>query len=230
MQVKQVWWTSGPKAQGKVLGVKQQDQEQDHDNESSSKDRVLWKMNLTLDLSAHLQFSLPYQTTDCCTGPLRENLTKAATPSSPLSTHPSISPSPDLGVTSWSSKLQPILDHWITTATAAAGYPSAATAILTTLTSLTKALELQLQQPAMQILLVIMAAHALLHLYYIATWETQHGKHVVQMSTVKTMRDRCRRYCRSEVVWFLVGTTYDIMTHVLMLGVLMQLSPWVFRV
>jgi hypothetical protein len=118
------------------------------------------------------------------------------------------------------------LDHWISAITAAAGYPSKAPAILAVLTGLTKAIELQLQQPMMQLLLVVMAAHALLHVYYIVTWETQHGKHVVQMSTVESMRDRFRGYCRSEVVWFLVGTSYDIITHVLMLGLLLQLSPW----
>ena len=74
-------------------------------------------------------------------------------------------------------------------------------------------------------LLVLMAGHAALHLYYIAAWTSQHGKHVVQMSTVTSMQQRFRVCGRREVMWFLLGTSYDIATHLLLLALLLRCRP-----
>jgi hypothetical protein len=75
---------------------------------------------------------------------------------------------------------------------------------------------------SLRALLLLMAGHAALHLYYIVAWETKHGRHVVEMSSVQQMLDRFKKYPWLEVVWFVAGTCYDILTHVLLLAVLVQ--------
>jgi hypothetical protein len=47
------------------------------------------------------------------------------------------------------------------------------------------------QQQLLAPLLLLVAAHVALHVFYIATWHRQHARHVVQMSAVRDMRSRC---------------------------------------
>jgi hypothetical protein len=87
----------------------------------------------------------------------------------------------------------------------------------------------QASSTSLKALLLLMVGHAALHLYYIVAWETKHGRHVVEMSTVQQMLDRFKQYPWLEVVWFVAGTSYDILTHVLMLAVLVQQAQDVHR-
>jgi hypothetical protein len=71
--------------------------------------------------------------------------------------------------------------------------------------------------------LLLLAGHAALHLYYIITWSTsRHSRNVIEMSAVSSVSTRWQRFRAWEVLWFWVGTSYDILTHVVVSGLLLQ--------
>lgn len=74
-------------------------------------------------------------------------------------------------------------------------------------------------------LLLLVAGHAALHLYYISQWHAPHPSNVIEMSASKDMCSRLQRFRSWEVVWFVVGTSYDVITHVVVSGLLL-LSMW----
>lgn len=76
--------------------------------------------------------------------------------------------------------------------------------------------------PLQQLLLLFIGAHAALHLFYIASWHSAHSKNVVQMSASSSMGSRTKQFNFVEVVWFFIGTGYDILTHVIMCALLLQ--------
>jgi hypothetical protein len=71
--------------------------------------------------------------------------------------------------------------------------------------------------------LLLLAGHAALHLYYIVTWSSsRHSRNVIEMSAVSSVSSRWQRFRAWEVLWFWVGTSYDILTHVVVRGLLLQ--------
>jgi hypothetical protein len=71
--------------------------------------------------------------------------------------------------------------------------------------------------------LLLLAGHAALHLYYIATWSSsRHSRNVIEMSAVSSESSRWQRFRAWEVLWFWVGTSYDIITHVVVSGLLLR--------
>jgi hypothetical protein len=78
------------------------------------------------------------------------------------------------------------------------------------------------QSSLQQVLLLFVGAHAALHVYYIASWHTKHSRNVVSMSASSSMTSRAQQFRFWEVVWFFIGTSYDIATHVVMCGLLLQ--------
>lgn len=68
--------------------------------------------------------------------------------------------------------------------------------------------------------------HLALHLFYIALWDTQHTQHVLALSSVRSMRQRLALGLPLlEVAWFLLGTAFDIATHLLLAAALL-LQCW----
>lgn len=76
--------------------------------------------------------------------------------------------------------------------------------------------------PLQQLLLAFVAAHAALHVYYIASWHTAHSRNVVEMSASSSMKSRAQQFNNLEVLWFFIGTGYDILTHVVISYLLVQ--------
>lgn len=70
-------------------------------------------------------------------------------------------------------------------------------------------------------LLVVMLGHTLLHIYYISVWNSGHGKRVVEMSSCERFKDRLKEYNTLEAAWFILGTSYDIITHAVLLNILL---------
>lgn len=71
--------------------------------------------------------------------------------------------------------------------------------------------------------LMLLAGHAALHLYYIATWSSsRHSQNVIKMSAVSSGSSRWQGFRAWEVLWFWVGTSYDIVTHVVVSGLLLH--------
>jgi hypothetical protein len=71
--------------------------------------------------------------------------------------------------------------------------------------------------------LLLLAGHATLHLYYIATWSSsRHSRNVIEMSAVSSESSRLQRFRAWEVLWFWVGMSYDIVTHVIVNGLLLH--------
>lgn len=69
--------------------------------------------------------------------------------------------------------------------------------------------------------LVMCALHAAIHLFYIATWNTQHTERVISMSsTDASHRLTAGKYRAAELAWFVVGTGFDLATHLVMLRLL----------
>lgn len=70
------------------------------------------------------------------------------------------------------------------------------------------------------LLWVAVAAHAVLHLFYILTWHTsQHTQRVVLLSSEHAKRRRGGAYGAAELAWYFAGTSFDIATHAAVLWV-----------
>jgi len=80
-----------------------------------------------------------------------------------------------------------------------------------------------LWQLPMVLLLLLVMGHSLLHLFYVATWHQKHCRNVIEMSASSSMGSRFQKYNFTEATWFVVGTSYDIMTHVVISSLLLQI-------
>lgn len=62
--------------------------------------------------------------------------------------------------------------------------------------------------------------HALLHAYHIATWWRPWTREVIEMSAVRSLRDRRRRFPAGHVLHYAAGTAFDIGSHAMMAALL----------
>lgn len=66
-------------------------------------------------------------------------------------------------------------------------------------------------------LVPLAVAHSLQHLFYIATWATPHTSRVLDMSCCSSFWSRFQQQPYLQVLWYVLGTAYDIGTHAVML-------------
>ncbi|GLC36477.1 hypothetical protein PLESTB_000152400 [Pleodorina starrii] len=64
--------------------------------------------------------------------------------------------------------------------------------------------------------------HAVLHVYYIATWTKPHTRQVVAMSALRSVAERQRRFRPLEVAWYNLGTGFDVATHLMLAAALVS--------
>ena len=72
-------------------------------------------------------------------------------------------------------------------------------------------------------LLALLAAHALLHAFYIATWHTsRHADRVILLSSTDAKHRRGGgRYGAAELAWYYAGVCLDLFTHGTMAALLL---------
>lgn len=80
------------------------------------------------------------------------------------------------------------------------------------------------KQSLLALLVPLAVAHALQHLFYIATWTTPHTERVLDMSCYSNFWSRFSQQPCLQVLWYLVGTSFDIGTHAIMLAYILIAS------
>eukprot|EP00775_Hariotina_reticulata_P004026 gene4026-4274_t len=88
--------------------------------------------------------------------------------------------------------------------------------------SLSLRLEYVWQLPMVLLLLLLVMGHSLLHLFYVVTWHQKHSRNVIEMSASSSMGSRFQDFNFKEATWFVAGTSYDIITHVVISSLLLQ--------